>query len=194
MRDFIVHRKAPRSRQRFHEGDHEACFHEASVMLAFAIHLLAQGARAVEVHPDGMHAKTHDIPATLRSCGFRPELGQSATRAARYIRRGRRITISMRSGVGDVVAALGGRNVVAECKGGIVNTQHPGQRSRLRKGLCEAVGQLIGRERENRERHIAVVPDTAITRILAKRMAPRAARAGIELALVRPNGRVDYIT
>jgi hypothetical protein len=101
--------------------------------------------------------------------------------------------VDFRSGVGDVVAVVDGRKVVAECKGGIVNTRHNGQRSKLRRGLCEAAGQLIGREQKPDERHVAVVPYTALTETVAKRMASRAGRAGIEIALVKPDGRVVYV-
>lgn len=104
------------------------------------------------------------------------------------------LTIDFRPGKGDVVAVLSGVHVIAECKGGIINTRHPGQISRLRKHLCEAVGQLMGREHLSDERHVAVVPHTPLALSIAAKMAKRAARAGIELALVEAGGEVMYVT
>jgi hypothetical protein len=54
-----------------------------------------------------------------------------------------------------------GFSIIAECKGGIVNTQHSGQTSRLRKGLCEAVGLLIANPKGGRQ--VAVVPYSEVT-------------------------------
>jgi len=68
-----------------------------------------------------------------------------------------------------------------------------GQTSKLRKGLCEAVGQLIGRVQGD-ERHIAVVPDTPFTKSLAAKMVTRATRAGIEIALVSRSGSVRFLS
>ncbi len=78
--------------------------------------------------------------------------------------------------------------IVAECKGGIVNTRHAGQTSRLRKGLCEAVGLLMTNPRSGRQ--VAVVPQTEGTLRLAQKLAPRAKEAGIEIALVDELGHV----
>jgi hypothetical protein len=73
---------------------------------------------------------------------------------------------------------------VAECKGGVINSKHSGQLSRLRKGLCEAVGLSLATETVEGRRQFAVVPKTATTAALAKKMAARARAAGIEIALV----------
>jgi hypothetical protein len=78
--------------------------------------------------------------------------------------------------------------ISAECKGGIINTRHPGQVSRLYKGLCETVGMLMANPSPGRQ--IAVVPRTEGTLRLAQRLAPRCASAGIELALVGSRGEV----
>lgn len=72
--------------------------------------------------------------------------------------------------------------ISAECKGGIINTRHPGQVSRLYKGLCETVGMLMATPSLGRQ--VAVVPLTNATRRLAERLAPGCAIAGIEIALV----------
>ena len=42
------------------------------------------------------------------------------------------------------VAKLGRQTLSAECTGGIINTRHVGQVSRLYRGLCETVGHLMG--------------------------------------------------
>ncbi len=47
---------------------------------------------------------------------------------------GWRFTINPSSGKGDVVAQIGNLTLTAECKGGVINTRHPGQVSRIRAG------------------------------------------------------------
>ena len=42
-------------------------------------------------------------------------------------------------------------------------------------------------------RQVAVVPYTPITLRLAEKMLPRVKAAGIEIALVRGNGEVEYV-
>ena len=101
---------------------------------------------------------------------------------------GQTITVNPKSGVGDVVAEAGNEIISAECKGGIINTRHPGQVSRLYKGLCETVGMLMATPSLGRQ--VAVVPLTDGTRRLAERLAPRCAMAGIEIALVGSRGEV----
>jgi hypothetical protein len=101
---------------------------------------------------------------------------------------GQTITINPRSGQGDIVAEAGGQVISAECKGGIINTRHPGQVSRLYKGLCETVGMLMATPSPGRQ--VAVVPKTDATVRLAERLAPRCTLAGIEIALVGSRGEV----
>jgi hypothetical protein len=134
MTTFTVPRVAAEKRQGKHDGAHEEYFPEAAVMLAFAMHLLKRGAKSVRIHPDGMHAKIHDIRASLASAGF-TSTNEGASCAGQYVRGRKMINVGFRAGVGDVVADVGGETIFAECKGGIVNTRHPGQRSKLRKGL-----------------------------------------------------------
>jgi hypothetical protein len=98
------------------------------------------------------------------------------------------IVVNPKSGLGDVVAEIGGQIVSAECKGGIINTRHSGQVSRLYKGLCETVGLLMATPSPGRQ--VAVVPHTESTIRLATRLAPRCALAGIEIALVKSRGEV----
>jgi hypothetical protein len=98
------------------------------------------------------------------------------------------IFVQPKSGLGDLVAKINGSSIVAECKSGVINTKHAGQQSRLRRGLCEAVGLLMASTEGVRQ--IAVVPHTDVTRKLAEKMAHRTRLAGIEIALVDARGNV----
>ncbi len=91
------------------------------------------------------------------------------------------------------MADVQGCRVVVETKGGIVNTLHPGQKSKLRKHLYEAVGMLLDC-REGAGRFIAVVPRHSVTEKIAHRMAGRCRDAGIEIALVSEEGDVQLCT
>ncbi len=82
---------------------------------------------------------------------------------------GQAILINPKSGFGDVVAEVDRRGYVAECKGGVSNTKHAGQLSRLRKGLAEAEGLSLDTERVEGRRQFAVAPKTATTIALAKK-------------------------
>jgi hypothetical protein len=90
------------------------------------------------------------------------------------------------------VAEADGQIISAECKGGgIINTRHAGQVSRLYRGLCETVGLLMATPSQGRQ--VAVVPLTDGTLRLAERLAPRCALAGIEIALVSSRGQVTDV-
>src|SRR5690606_32575808 len=91
-----------------------------------------------------------------------------------------------------VVAEANHQVITAECKGGIINSRHPGQVSRLYRGLCEAVGLLMATPRLGRQ--VAVVPLTDSTLRLAERLAPRSALAGIEISLVGSRGEIMDVT
>jgi hypothetical protein len=166
---------------------------EAAVMIAFALHLLSEGATDVKIHPDGEHGKAFDIKGCLEAHHFQltEKLG-STNYGGHYCRDQQSITVTLVPGVGDVEAQIGGKTLVAECKGGIINTRHPGQVSRLRRGLCETIGLLMARSL-NGERQVAVVPTTEVTANLARRMLPRARTAGIEIALVAEDGQVVFL-
>jgi hypothetical protein len=190
---YIDIREAPVKRQAHCEGGKEHHLPEGAVMVAFGLYLLENGASEVYLHPDGEHAKRHDLKASLEAHRFHHATTQGSTKyAGLYTRGNQTITIIPKSGLGDVVARINGTTVVAECKGGVVNSRHAGQLSRLRRGLCEAVGLLIARPL-NDERHVAVVPATNLCRTLAFRMLPRATAAGIEIALVSGNGEVTFV-
>ncbi|MDF1633097.1 hypothetical protein [Mycoplana sp. MJR14] len=192
LHKLILIRQPPEKRLSKADGSNEHHMSEAAVMLAFAMHLFARGADRVSIHPDGEHGKRFEIQAWLATHGFTWQEGWGTTSyAGRYLNGNLVLEVHVKSGQGDVVATIGGQSVIAECKGGIVNTRHAGQVSRLRKGLHEAAGQLLTRSGDG-EINIAVVPRTNTTRDLAIKMAPRANRAGIAIALVSTTGEVEY--
>jgi hypothetical protein len=193
LQHLILEKDPPEKRLSKTDGGVERHMSEAAVMLGFAMHLFARGAGQVSIHPDGEHGKRFEIQAWLIRHGFVWREGWGTTSyAGRYLNGNLVLEVHVKPGQGDVVATIEGQTVVAECKGGIVNTRHAGQISRLRKGLHEAAGQLLTRSDE-REINIAVVPHTNTTRDLAIRMAPRANGAGIAIALISAIGAVEFV-
>lgn len=193
--DLIERVAAPEKRAGKVADGIEHKMHEGAVMVAYAMHLLrTAGADHVRIHPDGEHGKRFDFVGWLARRSFeKTTLTGMTTYGGEYRHvAGWRITINPSSGKGDVVAQVGNQIVSAECKGGIINTRHSGQVSRLYKGLCETVGLLMASESHGRQ--VAVVPYTESTLRLAKRMAPRCALAGIEIALVGGRGEVIDVT
>jgi hypothetical protein len=193
MNEYIDLRDPPPNRRSRCDGDHEKHLTEAAVMIAFGIYLLEQGALIVELHPDGEHGKRHDLKKTLESHGLilvRPQ--GSTSYGGTYQHDHQTVSVTLKPGVGDVAAEIAGKRLVAECKDGIVNTRHAGQLSKLRRGLCEAVGLLMARPL-NGERHVAVVPATPETEKVARRMLTRTTAAGIEIALVNEKGCVSFV-
>lgn len=185
----------PEARRAFAAGGTELRLTEAAVMLAFAEHLFAHpgAARSVTVHPDGEHAKVFDIIACLSALGFQKSEALGTTSyGGRYQRGEDTLIVHPRSGLGDVVGAIDGQAVIAECKGGVVNSTHPGQKSRLRRGLAELIGQLMLLPVDG-ARHIAVLPRTSDTARMAARLHPRCRLAGIEIALVREDGAIRFV-
>jgi hypothetical protein len=163
-------------------------------MVAFAMHLLRNvpGLRQVSIHPDGEHGKRFDFQGWLGRRGFTMSAPSGTTTyGGTYTSTAdQAIVVYPRSGRGDVVANGEGFSIVAECKGGIINTRHAGQVSRLRQGLCETVGLSLASAQTEGRRQFAVVPHTSATENLARRMAKRAKAAGIEIALVDGRGNV----
>jgi hypothetical protein len=170
---------------------------EGAVMMAFAMHLLqtVPDLKLVSVHPDGEHAKNFDFADWLSKQGFAKESskGSTAYGGVYCSAKGQRVVVNPKSGVGDVVADLEGKSYVAECKGGVINSTHAGQLSRLRKGLCETVGLSLASDAVEGRRQFAVVPKTRVTTALAKKMAGRAKAAGIEIALVDCVGHIEDV-
>lgn len=193
--DLVEAVAAPEKRANKVIGGIEHKFHEGAVMVAYAMHLLrTTKADHVRIHPDGEHGKRFDFVGWLARREFAKvsSTGTTAYGGEYQHLKGWRITIHPSSGKGDVVADIGNHVITAECKGGIINTRHPGQVSRLYKGLCETVGLLMASESPGRQ--VAVVPYTDSTLRLAKRMAPRCAIAGIDIALVGSRGEVIDVT
>jgi hypothetical protein len=188
--DLIVELDPPTNRRDKCEGK-ERHLTEAAVMLAYGMHLLrtVRSLERVELHPDGEHAKRFEIVQWLSARGFELKESQGKTAYCGTYGNGQQtIVVASTPGKGDVVARTDDGIIVAECKGGITNTTHAGQKSRLRKGLCEAVGLLMTRDKGGKQ--VAVVPNTETTLKLARKLAPRAGDAGIEIALVDEQGRV----
>ncbi len=189
--DLVTALEPPPNRVGKSDGAHEHHLYEGAVMVAFAMHLLrAAGARHVRIHPDGEHGKQFDFTGWLgrREFAMVSSLGSTTYGGVYQNPTGETITIRPKSGLGDVVAEVGDERITAECKGGIINTRHSGQVSRLYRGLCETVGLLMATPSTGRQ--IAVVPLTDSTLRLAERLAPRCALAGIEIALVDSRGKV----
>lgn len=189
--DLVTALEPPPNRVGKSDGTHEHHLYEGAVMVAYAMHLLrTQGARDVRVHPDGEHGKQFDFTGWLGRRAFAKvsNLGSTAYGGVYRNPEGQTITVNPKSGLGDVVADVGDHVISAECKGGIINTRHPGQVSRLYRGLCETVGMLMATPSQGRQ--VAVVPRTDGTLRLAERLAPRCALAGIEIALVGSRGEV----
>jgi hypothetical protein len=198
LNDLISFQRPPANRVRSCEGEDEHHFSEGAVMIAFAMHLLrtVPGLMSVDIHPDGEHGKRFDFRGWLEKRDFVRSKPLGATKYGGEYRNaaGQSVVIDPRSGCGDVAAELGGKRFVAECKGGVINTKHPGQLSRLRRGLCEAVGLSLSSEVELGKRQFAVVPKTPTTDKLARQMIGRAKAAGIEIALVDGTGNVFDVT
>lgn len=192
--DLITHRTPPPNRVGMCDGEHEQHLPEGAVMVAFAMHLLrtVPSVREVSIHPDGEHGKRFDFSDWLGKRGFAMTSGLGTTDyGGKYTDAdGKVIVVNPSSGRGDVVAECDGMRIVAECKGGILNTRHAGQLSRLRQGLCEVIGLSLATPLAEGRRQFAVVPRTKVTETLAGRMAARALNAGIEIALVDARGNV----
>jgi len=192
--EYVTQYDPPEKRRAKANGGVEERLTEASVMLAMARYILDNATEAtVSIHPDGEHAKRFDIPDWLSRAGFvKAESLGSTSYGGTYRRELETVVVNPRSGVGDVVGVVDGRTIVIECKGGTINSTHAGQLSRLRRGLCEAVGLLMARPFDG-AREIAAVPWTPETERLATRMAARCQRAGIEIALVRRDGSIFWV-
>jgi hypothetical protein len=193
--DLITERVPPHKRAAKCDGPSELHLSEGAVMIAFAMHLLrtVPGLSDVAIHPDGEHGKRFDFRGWLEKQGFEKKVSAGGTTyGGTYLcPSGRTIVVDPSSRHrGDVIARTGSRSFVAECKGGIINTRHSGQQSRLRQGLCETVGLSLASPSVPGRRQFAVVPLASATEKLASRMAARAHAAGVEIALVDARGNV----
>ena len=151
---LVTDREPPARRASHCDGPLERHLSEAGVMLAVAEWMFGLGAEAVEIHPDGMHVKQFDMCGWLASAGFEKVAASGKTReAGRYTRNRQSLTVDFRSGRGDVVGDVRGCRIVVEAKGGCINTRHPGQVSKLRRHLYEAVGRLLSADRGRSKAH-----------------------------------------
>jgi hypothetical protein len=185
----------PEKRAAFAVGGQELRLTEAAVMLAVAQYLMSGAETAVvSIHPDGQLAKQFNIPEWLANNGFERREGKGSTAyGGIYVRGNKTLIVHPRSGQSDVSGEYDGRKVFAECKGGVINSKHNGQRSRARRGIFEVVGALLARPYAD-GRQIAAVPRTPDTERLAERLAPRCEMAGIEIALVNEDGSLFWAT
>lgn len=170
---------------------------EGGVMLAFAFHLFRSvpGLKHVAMHPDGEHAKKLCFPDRLAARGFKltRQVGTTSYGGVYEHDDGRTVLVNPKSGLFDVVADLGNTSFVAECKGGVINSSHAGQLSRLRSGMCEATGQLLAQPTRDGQRQFVVMLLTRTTLLLGQRMHERASAASIEIALVDRHGEVTIV-
>jgi len=164
-------------------------------MLAMAQWMFDQGAKSVCICPDGEHAKQFNIFEWLKNEGFSITAKRGRTRdAGTYTRGCQTLDVKFAPGQGDIVANLGDTRVVVEAKGGIINTRHPGQKSRLRRHLYEAVGMLLDNPAQANHRLIVAVPLHPVTKNIAQRMAERCRDVGIEIALISEMGEIQLNT
>lgn len=193
--DLITMRSPPPNRVGKSDGPHEHHLYEGAVMVAYAMHLFrTQPIKEIRIHPDGEHGKQFDFSGWLgrRKFSMVSSTGKTTYGGTYTDGEGRVVIVNPKSGLGDVVANVGNQIISAECKGGIINTRHSGQVSKLYKGLCETVGLLMATPSPGRQ--VAVVPYTESTFRLASRLAPRCALAGIELALIKSRGEVITVS
>ena len=195
--DLVIEKTPPKKRQKACDGPRERHLYEAAVMLAVASWLFdGEGAQTVRISPDGMHARQFDIGGWLKVRGFE-KINDRGTNPSggRYTRGPHALEVDFRSGQGDVAADVDGGRIWVETKGGILNTTHSGQTSKLRRGLCEAVGMLMNGSRiQGVDRLMAAVPRHRVTEKLARSMAGRCQAAGIGIALVSGTGSLQMIT
>lgn len=196
--DLIILRASPPNRAGSQSGEQEQHLIEGAVMVAFALHLLRTipGLQHVTVRPDGEHGKQSDLKGWLLRRGFAMTTSVGKTSCGGLYAGPNRhsVLVNPKSGRMDVVAEHGNFSFGAECKGGIVNTKHPGQTSRLSRGLCEAVGRLMQARLHEGERQFAVVPLVPVTESLARKMRDRVQNSGIEIALITPGGEGAYVS
>jgi hypothetical protein len=190
LTDLIVER-APTAGAQADKPDRY--FFEGAVMLAYAMHLLrTEPVQEVLIHPDGQHARQVDFPGWLEKHGFHRTITARTPFSGTYQdAEGRQIVIHPRSGLSDLTAEANGVRIEAECKGGAIETRHPGRLSKLDKSMCEIIGRLMMKAPGGRL--VAVMPKAEVTLRIGRKLAPRCAKAGIEIALVGPNGEVEGI-
>jgi hypothetical protein len=194
---FVSDHHAPGKRARFVDGGVEKKFSEGAVQLAIALAFLsdAESDGWAEVFPDGEHGKRFPIKAFLAERGFVFSQPLGSTSYGGVYRRGNHaLTVNPKSAYarGDVVSSIAGRTVRVECKGATINSAHSGVKSRIRSGMAEMIGQAMAME-ENGDRHAVAMPWTIYCEQLARRLAQRCRKSGIEIMLVRPDGSILWV-
>ncbi len=193
---FVIEKTPPKGRAPKTDGDFERHLYEAAVMLAMAQWMFVKlGAKKVCVYPDGMHVRYFCIRSWLENEGFKKTGSIGTTpEGGTYIRNDQTLVVEFQPGRGDVVGEdEQGSRVVVEAKGGIVNTRHPGQKSKLRKHLYEAVGMLLAGSYDTADRLIVAAPFHRETETIANKMmqSKRFLDTEIEIALVCENGSIQ---
>src|ERR1017187_5999051 len=125
--DLIIELDPPANRRGKCGGDKERHLPEAAVMLAYGMHLLRTVPKLQEIHlhPDGEHGKRFEIVRWLLAQGFLLREAQGKTTYCGTFESGHQtIVVTSTPGKGDVVATTDDGTIVAECKGGILNTSH----------------------------------------------------------------------
>lgn len=112
------------------DGPYEHHLNEGAGMVAYGKH--------VRVHPEREHGKQFDFAGWPERQGFAKvsSIGSTSYGGVYRDAAGHTITVNPKSGVGDAVAEVANGIISAECKGGITNTRHPRQASRLHKGCA----------------------------------------------------------
>jgi hypothetical protein len=164
---------------------------EVALRLAeFILALPGSGAMA-SVGIDGAsikmdHAAVFDIGRFLSDIGWEqikePQVGRSAWNGA-YRRGNKTIRVHSRLGVGDVVAHVNSRRIIAECKKGPLVRRAGSPEYSL---LTSALGQALLFDVSADDIAVAAVPDTPIFRRFAEawQERPLVRRAGIKIVLV----------
>ncbi|KAB0573119.1 hypothetical protein [Brucella pituitosa] len=174
---------------------------EVSLRLAEYLSELDGFAGHVDVAIDGASvsvggAIVFEISAYLQSQGWMKIEGLPKSKndwTGIYKRASATLRVHSRSGIGDVVASIDGRMIIAECKKGPLVTK-PG--SPERPLLNNALGQALLINASDTDIVVAAVPDSPAFRKLAEvwRERPRLKRAGIQIVLVNRDGSVAGLT
>ena len=133
-----------------------------------------------------------DLGRFMASTGWKPIKEPPVHRnawACSYRRADKTIWVHSRRGMGDVIAQVNGRRIIAECRNG------PLLRKASRLGdplLTNTLGQALLLDVSTDDIVVAAVPDMPVFRRLAEawRERPLVRRAGIRIALVARDGAV----
>lgn len=129
--DLISEHPVPDKRARYCQDGIEQHFTEGAVMIAFAFHLLGSvpGLKHASVHPDGEHGKRFDFTSCLAGRGFSltKPLGSTTYGGLYGAADGRSILIHPKSGLGDVIADIGGTSFSPSARAASSTRNTPGR-------------------------------------------------------------------